>query len=124
MAVGIFFFLPVRGGSERGISASGGDAQAGRPGLQIRPRGVRIWCSLARISHGHPLVDPPAAARSSPLTPRPRRPDLASRCADLAGGIALVLRWRAGLLPGAAVPRREGLRLDDGEASSGFRNYF
>ena len=64
------------------------------PGLQIRPRGGWIWCSLPRISHGHPPADPPAAARSSLVIPRP--PDPASKCADPAGGA----------LPGAVAAGR------------------
>jgi len=118
-----FFFLPVRGGSERGISAGGGDAQAGG-------RGCRS--GLAGGGSGVPLPGSPMVIlrrilrrwRSSPVTPRPRRPDPASRCADPAGWIALVLWWRAGSSRARLFLVVRASDFDDVEASSRFRDYF
>ena len=118
-----FFFLPVRGGSESRFWAGGGDAQAGRPGLQIRPRGGRSGVSLP----GSPMVILRRILRrrrSSPVTPRPRWPDPASRCADPVGWIALVLWWRAGSSRARLFLVVRASDFDDGEASSKFRDYF
>jgi len=82
------------------------------PGLQIRPRGGRIRCSLARISHGRPCCC---------CIPVERRWQRGTTWSATASRWQFVISGPV-VLPRFLVVRASG--FDDGEASFGFRDYF